>query len=45
MILLTSRRKVMGAFVNRPATTAAAGVVAALIIGLNVFLLHQTLLG
>jgi manganese transport protein len=45
MILVTSRRKVMGAFVNRPATTAAASVVAALIIGLNLFLLQQTLFG
>jgi manganese transport protein len=45
MILLTSRRKVMGAFVNRPATTAAASVVAALIIGLNLFLLYETFFG
>jgi manganese transport protein len=45
MILLTSRRRVMGAFVNKPATTAAAGVVAALIIGLNLFLIQQTFFG
>jgi manganese transport protein len=45
MILLTSRRKVMGALVNNPATTALASVVAALIIGLNLFLLHQTFFG
>jgi manganese transport protein len=42
MILLTSRRRVMGALVNHPVTTAVATVVAALIIGLNMFLLHQT---
>ena len=42
MILLTSRRKVMGALVNKPATTAVASVVATLIIGLNLFLIHQT---
>ena len=42
MILLTSRRRVMGALVNHPGTTALASVVAALIIGLNMFLLHQT---
>jgi manganese transport protein len=42
MILLTSRRKVMGALVNKPATTAVASVVAALIIGLNLFLLYAT---
>jgi manganese transport protein len=44
MVLLTRRRDVMGALVNRPATTALAGVVAALIIGLNLFLLEQTFL-
>jgi manganese transport protein len=45
MILLTRRRDVMGELVNRRLTTGLASVVAALIIGLNVFLLHQTLLG
>jgi len=35
----------MGSLVNRPVTTAVATVVAAVIIGLNVFLLQQTLLG
>lgn len=43
MILLTSRREVMGEFVNRRLTTAVATVVAGLIIGLNLFLIHQTL--
>jgi manganese transport protein len=43
MVLLTRRRDIMGALVNQRQTTAIAGVVAALIIGLNVFLLHQTL--
>jgi manganese transport protein len=42
MILLTRRRDVMGALVNRGATTAVAAVVAALIIGLNAFLLYET---
>ena len=42
MILLSSRRKVMGTFANRPLTTVVASTVAALIIGLNLFLLHQT---
>jgi manganese transport protein len=45
MILLTRRRDVMGALVNRPATTAVASVVAALIISLNVFLLYETFTG
>jgi manganese transport protein len=42
MILLTRRRDVMGALVNRGATTVVAAVVAALIIGLNIFLLYET---
>ncbi|HET6551480.1 MAG TPA: Nramp family divalent metal transporter [Solirubrobacter sp.] len=42
MVLLTRRKDIMGALVNRRATTALAGVVAALIISLNVFLLYQT---
>jgi manganese transport protein len=45
MVLLTRRKDVMGALVNRRATTVLASVVAALIIALNLFLLHQTLLG
>jgi manganese transport protein len=45
MILLTRRRDVMGALVNQRQTTALASVVAALIIGLNFFLLHQTFFG
>jgi manganese transport protein len=45
LVLLTRRRDVMGALVNRPVTTAVASVVAALIIALNGFLLYETLLG
>ena len=45
MILLTRRKNVMGALVNRRHTTAVAGVVAGLIIALNIFLLYSTLLG
>jgi manganese transport protein len=45
MILLTRRHELMGTLVNRPATTAAAATVAALIIGLNAFLLYETLVG
>lgn len=44
MLLLTRRPDVMGALVNRRATTLLAGAVALVIIGLNVFLLQQTLL-
>jgi manganese transport protein len=42
LVLLTRRRDVMGALVNRPLTTAAASIVASLIIALNGFLLVQT---
>ena len=42
MILLTRRADLMGTLVNRKHTTAIASVVAALIIGLNAFLLWET---
>jgi manganese transport protein len=45
MILLTRRGDVMGAFVNRRATTIVAAIVASLIILLNGFLLQQTFFG
>jgi len=44
-VLLTRRKDVMGALVNRRITTVVASVVAAMIICLNVFLLEQTFLG
>jgi manganese transport protein len=43
LVAFTARRDLMGALVNARPTTGAAWVVAALIIGLNVFLLVQTL--
>jgi manganese transport protein len=45
LVLFTSRRRIMGELVNARATTAAACVVATLIIALNVFLLVQTFSG
>jgi manganese transport protein len=45
LVLFTGRRRVMGALVNRPWTTAAAWAVAALISGLNVYLLVQVFRG
>ena len=45
MILLTRRRDVMGALVNRRLTTTVASAVAAVIICLNVYLLGATFLG
>jgi manganese transport protein len=44
LVLLTSKREIMGELVNRKVTTVAASVVAGAIIALNVFLLYQTLL-
>jgi len=45
LIMLTSRRDVMGTFVNRRATTVVAWGIAGVIIALNVFLLVQTFSG
>ena len=45
LVLLTSRRELMGSLVNRRATTTVAWLVAGVIIALNVFLLAQTFLG
>jgi len=42
LVVFTSKREIMGVLVNRRLTIAAAAVVAALISGLNVFLLVQT---
>jgi manganese transport protein len=42
LVWFTSRRDIMGALVNRRMTTATACVVAALIVGLNLYLLAQT---
>ncbi len=43
LVILTSRRAVMGAHVNRPLTTVAAFAIAGLITALNVFLIYQQL--
>src|SRR5213592_4042845 len=42
LVMFTSRREIMGVLVNRRLTVAAAAAVAALISGLNIFLLGQT---
>jgi manganese transport protein len=42
LVMFTSRRDVMGVLVNRKATVVVAAVIAALISGLNIFLLAQT---
>lgn len=45
LVLFTSRKGLMGALVNRKATTAVSILVAGLIVLLNVYLLYQTLFG
>jgi manganese transport protein len=45
LVLLTRRRDIMGALVNRRLTTALAAVVAAMIIALNLFLIYETIFG
>ena len=44
LVLLTRRRDMMGALVNRRVTTVVASIVAGLIIALNGFLLYETLI-
>ncbi|MEA2290828.1 MAG: manganese transport protein [Solirubrobacteraceae bacterium] len=45
LVILTRRRDVMGALVNRRVTTLVASIVAAMIIALNGFLLFETFFG
>jgi manganese transport protein len=45
LLIHCRNRHVMGALVNRRATTAIATVVVALIVSLNIFLLYQTFFG
>ena len=44
LVMLTSKREIMGELVNRRITTVVGSIVAGLIIALNLFLLYQTLL-
>ncbi len=43
LVVFTSKREIMGVLVNQKLTTVLAGIVAALIVFLNIFLLYQTL--
>ena len=45
LVVFTRRRDLMGSLVNRRGTTAAAALVAALVITLNCFLLYQLIAG
>jgi manganese transport protein len=45
LVIFTSQKKIMGALVNKRLTTALATLAAAIIIALNIFLIHQTFFG
>ncbi len=45
LVMFTRRRDVMGVLVNRRLTTIAAGLAAALVVALNLYLLYQTFFG
>ncbi len=45
LVMFTRRKKLMGVLTNRPATTAVASEIAALVIVLNLYLIYQVLLG
>jgi manganese transport protein len=45
LIIFTSRKKIMGALVNKRLTTVLASMAAAVIVALNIFLLYQTFFG
>jgi len=42
LVMFTRKREIMGGLVNHRVTTIVATIVAALISGLNIFLLYQT---
>jgi manganese transport protein len=42
LVIFTGKREIMGALVNQRVTTIVAAIIAALISGLNIFLLYQT---
>ncbi len=45
LVLFTRRRDVMGVLANRWSTTVVAGIIAALIVSLNGYLLYNTIMG
>jgi manganese transport protein len=42
LVIFTGKREIMGPLVNQRVTTIVAAIIAALISGLNIFLLYQT---
>jgi len=45
LVIMTGRRDVMGALVNRPITSVLAWTCAVLVVGMNAFLLVQQFVG
>ena len=45
LVMFTRRKDLMGVLVNRRLTSAAAGLAAALVVALNIYLLYQTFFG
>jgi manganese transport protein len=45
LVVFTNRQKIMGVLVNRRSTTVIASIIAVLIVGLNLFLLYNILVG
>jgi manganese transport protein len=45
LIFFTRRKDLMGVLVNKPLTTVAGVLAAAVILGLNVYLIYQTFAG
>ena len=45
LVMFTGRKDLMGVLVNHRLTTVLAGLVAALIVVLNIYLLYQTFVG
>jgi manganese transport protein len=45
LVYFTARRDIMGVLTNHKVTTVAAGIIAIMIVALNIFLLYQSLQG
>jgi manganese transport protein len=45
LVVFSSRKRLMGPLVNRPATTAVAAGIATLIVAVNIYLLWETFFG
>jgi manganese transport protein len=45
LVIFTSNKQIMGTLVNKPLTTVLASLAAAVIVGLNLFLIFQIFFG